>query len=350
MAKTNPALGIIGGGQLGSLLASAAKKLNIHTVVLTDDNQAPAKHFCNEIITADYSDRAKVREFVNKVDVVTFEFENIPVNILEEIAQFKPVFPKPAINKIVQNRLLEKQFVNSLNIQTTLFEPIKNKLDLSSLKHFSPAILKTNTLGYDGKGQYVLNNQKDFDDLNISFDQDYILEKKIDLDKEISVIVTRYQDGTIISYEPIENVHKDQILNQSSIPANISKNLFEKAQDQAKIIAEKLDYVGTMCVEYFIDKKNNLLVNEIAPRVHNSGHLTINAFNISQFENHVRAVCNLEILPIKKVKNAMMLNILGLDIEKYRNKKFSNNEYFFDYLKTEPKEKRKMGHLTTLVD
>ena len=350
MAKTNPALGIIGGGQLGSLLASAAKKLNIHTVILTDDNQAPAKHFCNEIITADYSDSAKVREFVNKVDVVTFEFENIPVNILEGIAQSKPVFPKPAINKTVQNRLLEKQFVNSLNIQTTLFEPIKNKLDLSSLKHFSPAILKTNTLGYDGKGQYVLNNQKDFDDLNISFDQDYILEKKIDLDKEISVIVTRYQDGTIISYEPIENVHKDQILNQSSIPANISKNLFEKAQDQAKIIAEKLDYVGTMCVEYFIDKKNNLLVNEIAPRVHNSGHLTINAFNISQFENHVRAVCNLEILPIKKVKNAKMLNILGLDIEKYRNKKFSNNEYFFDYLKTEPKEKRKMGHLTTLVD
>ena len=350
MAKTNPALGIIGGGQLGSLLASAAKKLNIHTVVLTDDNQAPVKHFCNEIITADYSDSAKVREFINKVDVVTFEFENIPINILEEIAQSKPVFPKPAINKIVQNRLLEKQFVNSLNIQTTLFEPIKNKLDLSSLKHFSPAILKTNTLGYDGKGQYVLNNQKDFDDLNISFDQDYILEKKIDLDKEISVIVTRYQDGTIISYEPIENVHKDQILNQSSIPANISKNLFEKAQDQAKIIAEKLDYVGTMCVEYFIDKKNNLLVNEIAPRVHNSGHLTINAFNISQFENHVRAVCNLEILPIKKVKNAMMLNILGLDIEKYRNKKFSNNEYFFDYLKTELKEKRKMGHLTTLVD
>ena len=350
MAKTNPALGIIGGGQLGSLLASAAKKLNIHTVVLTDDNQAPVKHFCNEIITADYSDSAKVREFINKVDVVTFEFENIPINILEEIAQSKPVFPKPAINKIVQNRLLEKQFVNSLNIQTTLFEPIKNKLDLSSLKHFSPAILKTNTLGYDGKGQYVLNNQKDFDNLNISFDQDYILEKKIDLDKEISVIVTRYQDGTIISYEPIENVHKDQILNQSFIPANISKNLFEKAQDQAKIIAEKLDYVGTMCVEYFIDKKNNLLVNEIAPRVHNSGHLTINAFNISQFENHVRAVCNLEILPIKKVNNAMMLNILGLDIEKYRNKKFSNNEYFFDYLKKEPKEKRKMGHLTTLFN
>ena len=350
MAKTNPALGIIGGGQLGSLLASAAKKLNIHTVVLTDDNQAPAKHFCNEIITADYSDSAKVREFTNKVDVVTFEFENIPLNILETIAQSKPVFPKPAINKIVQNRLLEKQFVNSLKIQTPLFEPIKNKLDLSSLKHFSPAILKTNTLGYDGKGQYVLNNQKDFDDLNISFDQDYILEKKIDLDKEISVIVTRYQDGTIITYEPIENVHKDQILNQSSIPANISKNLFEKAQDQAKIIAEKLDYVGTMCVEYFIDKKNNLLVNEIAPRVHNSGHLTINAFNISQFENHVRAVCNLEILPIKKVKNAKMLNILGLDIEKYRNKKFSNNEYFFDYLKKEPKEKRKMGHLTTLFN
>ena len=350
MVNAMPNLGIIGGGQLGSLLASAARKLNIKTVVITDDKDAPAKNFCDDLIFAQYDDLTKIKEFTNKVDVITFEFENIPVNILEAVAQSKPVFPKPAINKIVQNRLLEKQFVNSLNIQTTLFEPIKNKVDLSSLKHFSPAILKTNMLGYDGKGQFVLNNQKDFDDLKISFDQDYILEKKIDLDKEISVIVTRYQDGTILSYEPIENVHKDQILNESFIPANISKNLFEKAQDQAKIIAGKLDYVGTMCVEYFIDKKNNLLVNEIAPRVHNSGHLTINAFNISQFENHVRAVCNLEILPIKKVKNAKMLNILGLNIEKYRNKKFSNNEYFFDYLKKEPKEKRKMGHLTTLVD
>ena len=148
-------------------------------------------------------------------------------------------------------------------------------------------------------------------------------------------------------YEPIENIHEDQILKNSKIPAEISNELLEKSKDWAKYIAEELDYIGTLCVEYFIDKKDNLYVNEIAPRVHNSGHLTLNSHNISQFENHIRAVCGLEKKETKKLFNAKMINLIGNDILIYREKKFAENEFFIDYLKKEIKPKRKMGHLTT---
>ena len=210
-----------------------------------------------------------------------------------------------------------------------------------------PGILKTNTLGYDGQGQFVLKSLVDVKK-NWCFTADYILEKKVNLKKEISVIITRFIDGETFIYEPIENLHKDQILKHSKIPANINEKIYKQAQNNAKIIADELDYVGSMCVEYFIDQDDNLLVNEIAPRVHNSGHLTINAFNISQFENHIRAVCGLKFEKPKKNSNAEMINILGKEIEEYRSKTFKEGEFFFDYGKKIIKEKRKMGHLTIL--
>ncbi len=151
-------------------------------------------------------------------------------------------------------------------------------------------------------------------------------------------------------YEPIENTHQDQILRNSKIPADIDNKIFEQSKDWAMTISEELKYVGTLCVEFFIDRNDNLYVNEIAPRVHNSGHLTINAYNISQFENHVRAVCGLEQIPLKKISNAKMINLIGDEISKYRKiSKLNDNEFFFDYLKKEIKDKRKMGHLTTLI-
>ena len=210
-----------------------------------------------------------------------------------------------------------------------------------------PGILKTNTLGYDGHGQFVLNSLQDIKK-DWCFTADYILEKKVNLIKEISVVITRFDNDNIYTYEPIENIHKDQILKHSKIPADITDEIFKKAQFNAQLIAEKLDYIGTMCVEYFIDENNNLLLNEIAPRVHNSGHLTINAFNISQFENHVRAVCGLNNEKVQKISNAEMINILGKEIEEYRSKSFSDVEFFFDYGKKKIKDKRKMGHLTIL--
>ena len=340
-------LGIIGSGQLGSMLCQAAKKLNIRTVVISDDEQGPAQKYADQFIFAKYDDQQKIKQFIDKADVVTFEFENIPINILKQIEKEKKVLPKPGINRIIQNRKLEKSFINKLGIATTKWAFIEKAEDVTKNSNLLPGILKTNTLGYDGQGQFVLKSLVDVKK-NWCFTADYILEKKVNLKKEISVIITRFIDGETFIYEPIENLHKDQILKHSKIPANINEKIYKQAQNNAKIIADELDYVGSMCVEYFIDQDDNLLVNEIAPRVHNSGHLTINAFNISQFENHIRAVCGLKFEKPKKNSNAEMINILGKEIEEYRSKTFKEDEFFFDYGKKIIKEKRKMGHLTIL--
>jgi 5-(carboxyamino)imidazole ribonucleotide synthase len=340
-------LGIIGSGQLGSLLCIAAKKLNIKTVVVSDDEKGPAQNFSDQFIFTKYDNDEKIKEFISKVDLVTYEFENIPVNILKKIDKEKKVLPQPDINLIVQNRKLEKTFINNLNIKTTEWAFIKSTNDINKNKKLLPGILKTNTLGYDGRGQFVLNSLDDVKK-DWCFTADYILEKKVDLKKEVSVIVTRFQNGTISTYEPIENVHENQILKYSKIPANINDKIYGECLENSKKIADHLNYVGTMCVEFFIDKNDNLLVNEIAPRVHNSGHLTINSHNISQFEGHIRAVCNLDVIAIGRISEAKMINILGKEIEEYRKKSFGDNEFFFDYGKKLVKDKRKMGHLTIL--
>ena len=345
---SKPTIGIIGGGQLGSMLSTAAKNLNLKTVIISDDQDAPAQFFADEFIFSKYDDDIKIEEFSNKIDFVTYEFENIPYKILSKIDNIKKVSPKPSINKIIQNRLSEKDFLNKNNINTTSYISVKNESELKSSQDFIPGILKTCTLGYDGKGQYKINNEKELDNLKVNFENHYILEKLVKLKKEISVIITRFGKQKYEVYDPIENVHEDQILKYSKIPAEISEDLFDKSKEWAKYIAEELDYIGTMCVEYFIDKNDNLFVNEIAPRVHNSGHLTINAYNVSQFENHIRAVCGLDKVETKKLYNAKMINLIGEDILVYRNKIFKDNEFFFDYQKNAVKEKRKMGHLTII--
>ncbi len=345
---SNTSIGIIGGGQLGSMLCSAAKKLNIKSVVISDDKDAPAQSFADEFIFSKYDNDVKIQEFCNKVEFITFEFENIHYDVLKKIDEIKKVNPKPQINKIVQNRINEKDFLNKNNIRTTSYISIKNEGELKSAQDFIPGLLKTCTLGYDGKGQYKIESEKELDNLKINFDNDYIFEKLVKLKKEISVIITRFGPEKYEVYDPIENIHEDQILKYSKVPAEIDQNLYNQSIKWAKYISEELNYIGTMCVEYFIDKNENLYVNEIAPRVHNSGHLTINAYNISQFENHIRAVCNLEKIETKKIYNAKMINLLGDDILVYKNKKLKDNEFFFDYLKKTIKEKRKMGHLTII--
>jgi len=343
-------LGILGGGQLGSMLAIAAKKLNIKTIIYCDDPDAPAQNFCTKFISADYNNKSKLTEFVNLVNLVTYEFENIPFDTLNEINKLKPVLPKPSVNRLIQHRIAEKDFVNNLNIRTTRYASIDKISEIESLKDLLPGILKTTTLGYDGKGQYPISSIEEFNSLNIDLSKGYILEKLVKLKKEISIIITRFSNNKYEIYEPIENNHEDQILKFSKIPADINKKIYDQSKDWAMLIAEELKYIGTLCVEFFIDRNDNLYVNEIAPRVHNSGHLTINAYNISQFENHVRAVCQLEQIPVKKISNAKMINLIGDQISHYRKvSKFNDNEFFFDYLKKEIKEKRKMGHFTTLV-
>ena len=344
---SNPTLGIIGGGQLGSLLAEAAKKLNIETVILSDDINAPAKNFAKNFVCGDYEDEKIINEFISKVDLITFEFENIPYKVLKNINEQKTILPKPEINKLIQNRYSEKDFLNKIDIRTTRYELIRDEEEIKINQSLIPGILKTCTLGYDGKGQYKINSIKNINE-NIDFNKEYILEKIINLKKEISVIITRFGHQRYEIYEPIENVHEDQILKHSKIPADISDSIKNKSIDWATKIVEDLDYIGTLCVEFFIDKNNNLYANEIAPRVHNSGHLTINTHNISQFENHIRAVCSLEKIETKKIHNGKMLNLIGSEISNFRNKTFKDNEYFYDYLKTEIRDKRKMGHLTII--
>ncbi len=342
-------LGILGGGQLGSMLSVAAKKLDIKTLVYSDDQDAPAQNFCDEFIFGAYNDKEKLYNFAKKVEVITYEFENIPFETLNELNKLKIILPKPSINRLIQHRLAEKDFINKLNIRTTRYVHVKNKQDLLPLDDFLPGILKTTTMGYDGKGQYPIKNIDTINSLDIDFSNEYILEKLVKLKKEISVIITRFNNNKYEVYEPIENSHENQILRYSKIPAEISKKIFFQSKEWAILIAEELKYIGTLCVEFFIDRNDNLYVNEIAPRVHNSGHLTINAYNISQFENHIRAVCSLEQIPIKKLYNAEMINLIGDQIIPYReNPKLDNNQFLFDYLKKDIKEKRKMGHLTTL--
>ena len=341
-------LGIIGGGQLGSMLATAAKKLKIKTVVFCDDVEAPAQKFSDEFIYGKYDDQNKINELLSKVDVITFEFENIPYETLNEMNKKKPVLPKPSVNRIIQHRLAEKDFINKFNIRTTQYVSIENKLEIDTVQNLLPGLLKTTTLGYDGKGQHIINSIEDLNQLSIDFTKGYILEKLVKLKKEISIIVTRFSNKKYEIYEPIENVHENQILKYSTIPAEISDKIFEQSKLWATQLAEELKYVGTLCVEFFIDRNENLYVNEIAPRVHNSGHLTINAYNVSQFENHVRAVCGLEQVPLKKISNAKMINLIGDQITVYRNKQLKPDEFFFDYFKKEIKPKRKMGHLTIL--
>ena len=325
---SKPTLGIIGGGQLGSMLAVAANKLKIKTVIFCNDINAPAQNFSNDFIFGEYDDQKKINEFLGKVDIVTYEFENIPYETLDEINKVKPVLPKPSINRIIQNRLAEKDFINRLNIKTTRYVSIKSKSEIDSAQDLLPGLLKTTTLGYDGKGQHFISSIEDLDSINIDYSKGYILEKMVKLKKEISIIITRFSDKKYETYEPIENLHEDQILKHSKIPAETSHKIIEQSKLWASIIAEELKYVGTLCVEFFIDRNENLYVNEVAPRVHNSGHLTINAYNVSQFENHVRAVCKIDQIPLKKISNAEMINIIGDQITVYRNRKIGPNEFF----------------------
>ena len=305
------------------------------------------KNFTKNFISGNYDDEKLIKEFLSKVNVITYEFENIPYKILRKLNEIKPVLPKPEINKLIQNRYTEKDFLNKNNIRTTRYSLIKDEEDIKINDGLIPGLLKTCTLGYDGKGQFKIDKKENISS-EIDFTKEYILEKFIKLKKEISVIITRFGHQRYEIYEPIENLHEDQILKHSKIPAEVSETIKVKSKEWAKQIVEELDYIGTLCVEFFIDKNENLYVNEIAPRVHNSGHLTINSHNVSQFENHIRAVCGLEKIDTKKIYNAQMINLIGDDITIYRNKTFKENEFFYDYLKKQIKAKRKMGHLTII--
>ena len=345
-------LGILGGGQLARMLCLDARRMGLRTVVWSGTPTAePTEGVADLVLKRNFDDVEALEEFCSQVDVATVEFENIPLETLRAVEQAVGLYPSAESIGVSQHRSREKTFFRERGIPCAPFMLVNSLAELKAAhEEIGPnTVLKTAAFGYDGKGQHVINNMKDVKD-DWCFSSDYILEKFIDLKQEISVIITRYSNGSLSIFEPIENIHKEQILNTSVIPATISLEIRDEAKTVAKKISEKLKYIGTMCVEFFIDKENKLYVNEIAPRVHNSGHLTINAFNVSQFENHVRAVCDLEKIELQKKSNAKMVNIIGGEIKEYRGKTLKKNQFLFDYLKKEIKDKRKMGHITTLLD
>jgi len=344
-------LGILYSGQLETQLIKSAKKIGgIKTIVLTDDKDGPAKHVADEFICADLNDKKVIENFVKKIDLCTYAFENLSYEILKSIADVKEVHPSPNTLKIAQNRILEKKFANELGIKTTEWKSIKSLAELKEgVKLYGNCILKSVSGGYDGKQQYRFKSLEDIDE-KLDFSKEYVLEKFLHFKQEISVCITRFKDGKTFVYEPTENEHEGGILRKSKIPAEISQSIFKKSQDIAVKFVEKLDYVGTLNIEFMVDHQGELWFLEFCNRCHNGHWHTVNSYLVDQFTAHILSVCGLEFIENKKISNAEMINILGDEILKYREKKFKQNEFFFDYLKTDVRPGRKMGHLTTLKD
>ncbi len=347
-------IGVLGGGQLGRMIALAAAQLGFKTHIFCPELDNPAQQVADQVTHAEYDDIDALSKFANAVDVVTYEFENIPVSTVETLSSKKPVFPNSRILKVSQDRLQEKMFLNDLAIDTAPFKGVSSVEEaLSALEVISyPAVIKTRRFGYDGKGQAIVKRAEDVLAAwnNLTSDQN-IIEGFIDFDMEISVIGVRSQDGVVKCYCPVENKHKNHILDISIAPAAIDEEIKKTAIDQATKILNTIDYVGVMTVEFFVSSHApKLRVNEIAPRVHNSGHWTIEACPSSQFEQHVRAICGLPLGETDFKGQAQMTNLIGDDILQYEKLLAEGRANVHHYGKKEIRAGRKMGHVTRLYD
>lgn len=310
----NATIGIVGGGQLGRMSALAAARLGYRCHILTDEPDSPAAQVSAGVTLGDYDDPDVLRAFAARVDVVTFEFENVSAAGLELLAALRPVRPGPAVLRISQDRALEKGFVNAAGIATAPWRLVESAADLheAAAALGLPAILKTTRLGYDGKGQMRLDPGADLDAAFAALaPHPLVLEGLVDFACEISVVVARGLDGTISAFDPVENRHRHHILDLTLAPARIPEATAAQARDMAATIAQEIGLVGLLAVEMFIDAKGAVLVNEIAPRPHNSGHWTIDACPASQFELHVRAVAGLPLPPALRHSDAVMKNLVG---------------------------------------
>ena len=353
MTNTMKTIGIIGGGQLCRMLAMAAARLNFSTIILEPQADCPAAQVANAQITAAYDDPAALKELASRCDIVTYEFENVPVSAAETLARSVPVYPPAKALDVAQDRLTEKRFLNSCGIDTAKFHAINSQAELeSALADFGgQGVLKTCRMGYDGKGQRVFRGGED---LAGAFDAlggvPLILESFVAFEREVSIIAARGIDGTVECYDPAENVHRNGILHTSTLPARINDTTADTARQAAEKLLAALDYVGVIGMEFFVMPDGGLIANEIAPRVHNSGHWTEAACIISQFEQHVRAVAGLPLGNPVRHSDCVMTNLIGDDIDALPDWLKSKNVYVHLYGKAEARPGRKMGHVTQLVD
>ena len=348
-------IGVMGGGQLGRMFAIAARRMGYRVEIFTPEEDSPAGQFADLTRIADYANEAAVRRFAAEVDVITFEFENIPIETVEWCAHQREVRPAGAILHIAQNRLREKNFLASAGIPIAPFRAVRSAHELASAMEQigRPAILKTAAFGYDGKGQQTINAREDFEEIwSASSADELVLEGAIDFAKELSVIVARDPDGAMKTFPVCENIHQNHILDLTVVPARIDLPTERAAAELACAIAEKLELVGLLAVEMFLQSSGALLVNELAPRPHNSGHWTIEGCLTSQFEQQVRAVCGLPLGSPEILRPSAMANLLG-DVWRDGPPDWSRalaieGVHLHLYGKREPRPRRKMGHLTAL--
>jgi 5-(carboxyamino)imidazole ribonucleotide synthase len=349
----NSNIGVFGSGQLGRMFTIEARKMGYRVHTFSPDSDTPTGQVADIETTASYDDLDAVREFARSVDVVTFEFENVPSATVEAAAEFVPVHPKGEILHTTQNRLREKTFLSENGFPVTPFKHIKLIDDLFRAAEALgyPSVLKTAGFGYDGKGQAKILGPSDIEPAFEAMNgQQAILEAFVEFEKEVSVVCARGRDGAFVHYGVIENSHANHILDVSFAPAAVTDAVRAEAVEIARSIAEAFGYVGTMCVEFFLAKDGKLLVNEIAPRPHNSGHLTFGPCVASQFEQQVRAVCGLPLGSTDFMRPAAMANLLG---DVWQNGEPNWAAALADqrvklhlYGKAEPKPGRKMGHIT----
>ena len=351
----NSTIGVFGSGQLGRMFAIEARKMGYRVHTFSPDTDTPTGQVADIETAADYNDLDAVREFARSVDVVTFEFENVPSPTVEAASQFVEVHPRGEVLYTTQNRLREKSFLSQKNFPIAEFRHIKLIEDLyrAAEEIGLPAILKTAGFGYDGKGQARIRSTGDiepaFENLN---GNEAVLETFVDFEKEVSVVCARASNGDFVHYGVIENSHENHILDVSFAPARVSEKVSAEAVDISQNIADTLGYVGTLCVEFFVTRDKRLLINELAPRPHNSGHLTFGTCITSQFEQQLRAVCGLPLGSTMFYKPAAMANLLG-DLWQNGEPDWAAavaipNVKLHLYGKAEARAGRKMGHLTAV--
>jgi len=349
--KPGSVIGIIGGGQLGRMTAVAAAELGYRVHIFTPEDNSPASHVSEHTTVAAYDDQDAIEAFGQNVDVVTFEFENVPAETVRHLTNLAPVRPSWECLAICQDRVREKTFCNELGIETAPWKSVTTPEELSAaiIEIGTPSILKTTRLGYDGKGQVRIGPNTDpaqaWKELG---GRAAILEGFVDFDVEVSVITARRPDGVMASFDVVENRHKDGILDITIAPANISDDVTQKARAVGQKLADAMDLVGLLAVELFVTKNNHVLVNEMAPRPHNSGHWTQDGCITSQFEQFVRAVANLPLGTSQRHSDTVMHNLLGEDANLWEQQLSDPNNKLHLYGKAQPRTGRKMGHINRL--
>jgi 5-(carboxyamino)imidazole ribonucleotide synthase len=351
------AIGVLGSGQLGRMFAIAARRMGYRVHTFSPDSDTPTGQVADVEIQASYDDLDAVSDFARHVSVVTFEFENVPAPTAEAAARCAPVRPSGSVLHTTQQRIREKAFLTKTGLPTTPYREVRSLAGLNSAISDlgCPAVLKTAAFGYDGKGQFRVDNAGRAAEAWAAIgEQKAVLEAFIDFDREISVVAARGEDGQFVHYGTIENQHSHHILDVSIAPARVSPQVAQEAVDLARCVLETLDVVGVLCVEFFVTRDGSLLINELAPRPHNSGHLTVDACVTSQFEQQLRAACGLPLGSTKMHRPAAMANLLG-DLWANGEPNWAAACAFPGvklhlYGKLEPRPGRKMGHLTALDD